>query len=347
MTNKANKRFWNNKKVLVTGHTGFKGSWLSLILNLLGAEVYGLSNKKNDNFYQIIKDKNIFNKEYFIDLCTEESTYITKELEKSEIEIAFHFAAQSLVSVAYKFPEETITTNVLGTYKVLDFFNSSISAKLLTISTTDKVYKNPLKNNKEEDTLGFNEYYSLSKYMKENLIKLFSENKLSSNKNINIIRSGNVLGAFDRGQDRILTDYFDSFKNKKELVLRNPTSVRPWIHVFDSLNGYLLSSEYCYENSLSEIFNLSSNEKQTTVSELLGEFDDNLNRKVKYVTSEKSDLIETDILKIDSTKAKNVLNWNSEIDIQNLAKLVSEIEKNEPKDIFDTAKRQIENYFNL
>ena len=347
MTNKADKNFWKNKKILVTGHTGFKGSWLSLILYLLGAEVYGLSNKKNNNFYQFIENKNIFKKEYFIDLNIEKSTYITKELEKSEIEIIFHFAAQSLVSVAYKFPEETMTTNVLGTYKILDFFNSSITAKLLTISTTDKVYRNPSENNKEKDMLGFNEFYSFSKYMKENLIELFSVNKLSSNKNINIIRSGNVLGAWDRGQDRILTDYFDSFKKKKELILRNPNSVRPWIHVFDSLNGYLLSSEYCYKNRKSEIFNLSSDTKQTTVSELLGKFDDELNRKVKSVTSEKSDLIETDILKIDSTKAKNILNWSSEIDIKNLAKLVAEIEKNEPNDIFDTAKRQIANYFNL
>jgi CDP-glucose 4,6-dehydratase len=347
MTNKANKKFWKNKKVLVTGHTGFKGSWLSLILNLLGAEVYGLANKKNDNFYQFIEDKNIFKKEYFIDLNIEESSFITKELEESEIEIIFHFAAQSLVSVAYKFPEETMTTNILGTYKILEFFNSSISAKLLTISTTDKVYKNPSKNNKEEDMLGFNEFYSFSKYMKENLIKLFSINKLSSNKNINIIRSGNVLGAWDRGQDRILTDYFDSFKNKKELILRNPNSVRPWIHVFDSLNGYLLSSEHCYANRTSEIFNLSSDTKQTSVSELLGEFDDELNKKVKSATSRESELVETDILKIDSTKAKNVLNWEAEIDIKNLAKLVSEAEKNDPMDIFDTAKRQITNYFNL
>jgi len=347
MANKANKNFWKNKKVLVTGHTGFKGSWLSLILYLLGAEVYGLSNKKNDNFYQFIEDKNIFKKEYFIDLNVEKSTYIKKELEKSEIEIIFHFAAQSLVSVAYKFPEETMTTNVLGTYKILDFFNSSITAKLLTISTTDKVYRNPSENNKEEDMLGFNEFYSFSKYTKEKLIELFSINKLSSNKNINIIRSGNVLGAWDRGQDRVLTDYFDSFKKKKELILRNPNSVRPWIHVFDSLNGYLLSSEYCYENRKSEIFNLSSDTKQTTVSELLGEFDDELNRKVKSVTSEKSDLIETNVLKIDSTKAKNILNWSSEIDIKNLAKLVAEIEKNEPNDVFDTAKRQIAIYFKL
>ena len=347
MTNKADKNFWENKKILVTGHTGFKGSWLSLILYLLGAEVYGLSNKKNDNFYQFIEDKNIFKKEHFIDLNIEKSTHITKELEESEIEIIFHFAAQSLVTIAYKFPEETMTTNVLGTYKILDFFNSSITAKLLTISTTDKVYRNPSENNKEEDLLGFNEFYSFSKYMKENLIKLFSENKLSSNKNINIIRSGNVLGAWDRGQDRILTDYFDSFKKKKELILRNPNSVRPWIHIFDSLNGYLLSSEYCYENRTSEIFNLSSDTKQTTVSELLSEFDHELNRKAGSVTSDNSDLIETNILKIDSTKAKNTLNWSSEIDTKNLAKLVSEIENNEPNDVFKTAKRQIVSYFNL
>ena len=347
MTNKANKNFWKDKKILITGHTGFKGSWLSLILNLLGAEVYGLSNKKNENFYQFIEDRNIFKKEYFIDLNIEESSHITKELEKSEIEIIFHFAAQSLVSVAYKFPEETIKTNIMGTYKILDFFNSSITTKLLTISTTDKVYKNPSKNNKEEDMLGFNEFYSFSKFMKENLIKLFSENKLSSNKEINIIRSGNVLGAWDRGEDRILTDYFDSFKNEKEIILRNPNSVRPWIHVFDSLNGYLLSSEYCYENRTSEIFNLSSDAKQTTVSELLNEFDNQLNKKVMSITTETSDLIETDILKIDSTKAKDVLNWEAEIDINNLAKLVSEVEKNNPRDIFDTAERQITNYFNL
>jgi CDP-glucose 4,6-dehydratase len=347
MTIKANKKFWENKKVLITGHTGFKGSWLSLILYFLGAEVYGLSNKKNVNFYQFIEDKNIFKKEFFIDLSTEESTKIKKELEKSQIEIIFHFAAQSLVSVAYNFPEETMKTNILGTYKILDFFNSSISAKLLTISTTDKVYKNPSKNNKEEDMLGFNEFYSFSKYMKENLIQLFKLSKLSSNKNINIIRSGNVLGAWDRGQDRILTDYFESFKNKKELILRNSNSVRPWIHVFDSLNGYLLSSEYCFENKVSEIFNLSSDKKQTTVSELLSKFDDELCKKTKTATSKESELTETDILKIDSTKAKKVLNWNAEININNLAKLVSEIEKNDSSNVFDIAKRQIENYFNL
>jgi CDP-glucose 4,6-dehydratase len=136
------KNFWKNKRILITGHTGFKGSWLALLLNQLGANVYGLSDEKKEGIYEIVEKSQFLIKEYFENINNIDNENAEKILGEIEPDIVFHFAAQSLVYKGYLYPKDTINTNILGTYNILDYVDKLTSAKTITVATTDKgLYK--------------------------------------------------------------------------------------------------------------------------------------------------------------------------------------------------------------
>ncbi len=249
--------FWKNKKVLITGHTGFKGSWLSLVLKNFGAKVYGVSHKKGPGVYNIIKLSEIFEEE-LISNITDNFEEVNTFVNKIKPEIIFHFAAQSLVPYAYLKPKETIETNILGTYNILNISNSCKSVKTLIIATTDKVYLNSDEWNTEESFLGGKEFYSVSKVAAEEIISSFKSLYKRNDLNISIIRSGNVIGGGDRGENRLTTDVLNSIINEKPITIRNPNSIRPWQYILDSLDGYIKAAEYSTLKNKSEIFNLNS-----------------------------------------------------------------------------------------
>lgn len=325
MDNLINKNFWEGKKILITGHTGFKGSWLSLILSNLNAEIYGLSLNQKSQIYKTIKKRNLFRKEIFCDINQINKSF-KKELLSTNFDIIFHFAAQSLVGTAYLKPLETINTNVLGTFKVLELFNEIENSKVLSIATSDKVYKKPNILNKETSELGWSEYYSASKYFSENLVKLFQFNNLKNGKYINVIRSGNVIGGGDKSENRLIPDVLKALNSNSHLNLRNPNAIRPWQHVLDSLYGYLLAVQYTFKAKENTIYNLNSKLNNShnvgqIVDEMLKIWNKNL--KVNLVNS----YSEVDSLIIDSSKALKELGWEAKLDIKKSLELIYKWEK--------------------
>lgn len=322
-----NSNFWLNKKVLITGHTGFKGSWMSSFLKQLGADIFGLSNYKiiSDNYASM--DKNIFSKEYELDIFSD-TNRINSLIKNNDFEVVFHFAAQGIVSVAKIDPLETINSNIVGTYNILNSFNQISHPATLVISTTDKVYLNTSKNNIESDKLGGKEFYSASKAATEHIISAFINSKKKKNLNICVVRSGNVLGGGDGGKDRIQTDVINSLKSGNKIVLRNPNSVRPWQFILDSISGYVLSAQYCNENSTDEIFNLNSKLNNTyTVENLVKAFIESWSSNEVEIVHKESEMYESNILTIDSSKAHRLLKWEATEDIYSIANKTIEWEK--------------------
>ena len=337
-----NSNFWSDKKVLITGHTGFKGSWLAYMLSHLGTKLIGLSDYEYPGIYTETNAKVLFEKEYFIDIRNI-SDEILKEIDRENFDIIFHFAAQSLVHEASENPIKTLETNIMGTYNILELFNNANSIKTISISTTDKVYKNPSSKNSENFEIGGHEFYSSSKVGKENVINAYLNTRLHSGKNISTIRSGNVIGGGDRGKNRLVPDIINSLKSKSNIYLRNPNSIRPWQHVLDSLSGYLLAVEHSYNKNISEIFNLNSElNNKYTVENITQNIVKAWNSQIK-IENLNSDFFEVDTLKINSEKAKKILSWKSKYHVDDIVKLIVEWEKASDKTAI--TKKQVDSFF--
>jgi CDP-glucose 4,6-dehydratase len=241
----------------------------------------------------------------------------------------FHFAAQGIVSKAAENPRETITTNVLGTYNLLDACNRNENIKLFVVATTDKVYEDHSNNNIESSKLGGREFYSASKASSEHIIQAFVNTEKRGDLFIGTVRAGNVLGGGDYGKDRILTDVLNSLSKKTNITLRNPNAIRPWQYILDSIYGYLLVGEHCQIDSQNSIFNLNSelNNKYTVlnfVETLLEQWTSDYKCSIKYEEGDK--FYESKILTINSSKAQNILDWCPSFDMESLCKYIAEYE---------------------
>jgi CDP-glucose 4,6-dehydratase len=240
--------FWKKKKVLITGHTGFKGRWLSLVLESLGANVYGISlaSINTKTYYSLIK------RNYYLDI--NDFNKLNKTIKKIKPQIIFHLAAQSLVLSGYKKIVDTYKTNFMGTINIIESTKISRSTKALLITTTDKVYKNKGKNIffHENSELGGKDPYSASKAACEIAIQSYIKSNLTNHVNLASMRAGNVIGGGDLASDRLMSDLIKYFQNnrnkKKKLIIRNPNSIRPWQYVLDVINGYILLAEKLYNN---------------------------------------------------------------------------------------------------
>jgi len=308
-------KFWKNKKVLITGHTGFKGSWLSLFLYILGAEIYGLSKDKKDGIYKLAKIKSIFKKEYFYDLGNIELNKLEKILIDINPNIIFHLAAQAIVSKGHSNPIETLNSNIIATLNLLQSLSNTSVCENIVVATTDKVYLNNHKYNKETDALGGSDFYSFSKVGVEKVIDIFTSRK-ESKLCVSIVRSGNVIGGGDRGEDRLMTDLITSFIEKKVFHVRNKKSIRPWQYVLDSVYGYLLVGEHNLKIKKGEIFNLNSKlNNNYTVDYLIKEFEKQTQTKLKSKYSNKK-FPEKSVLRLNSDKARKKLNWNTQTSLE-------------------------------
>ena len=260
--------FWKNKKVLVTGHTGFKGGWLSLWLYILGAKIagYALNPKTKKNFFNILNLKKIFTTDVRKNI--QSISEIKKLIKKFKPEIIFHLAAQPQVLESYLNPLDTIKTNVIGTANILEISKKFNFIKAIVIITTDKVYRNFNKNVRfvEEFPLGGDDIYSSSKASADLISQSYIKSFFKKNHcNIGIARAGNCIGGGDWTKFRILTDSSNSFLSNKKLYLRNPKSIRPWQHVFEPLDGYMLLAEKLYKKKgklFTEPWNFGPKEKK-------------------------------------------------------------------------------------
>ena len=239
------KKIFKNKKVIVTGHTGFKGSWLTLCLKYLGAEVLGISKNiptKPSNFisskvYKGIKSKKINIKDF---------KKVKKIINQFKPDFIFHLAAQSLVNTSYKDPRDTWQTNLIGTINVLESIRYLNKRVIAVIITSDKAYKNVEKKEgyKETDLLGGEDPYSASKSSAEIAIQSYYKSYLKRKKNIflGVARAGNVIGGGDWSKDRLIPDCVRAWSKGKTVFIRNPKSTRPWQHVLEAVWGYIFFS---------------------------------------------------------------------------------------------------------
>ena len=344
-----NLNFWKNKNILITGHTGFKGAWLSILLNYLGANVYGVSDVKKEGIYKVVEKSNILKKEFFIDINSLDESSANKLFKETEPDIVFHIAAQSLVYECYIDPLNTLSTNIIGTFNVMKYTDELSNALILTIATTDKVYLNPSIQNVESDPLGGKDFYSASKASSEFAIQAFLNNKSRDNLNITVIRSGNVIGGGDRAKFRLLTDLVNSINTNTNFELRKPDSIRPWQFILDSLWGYLMATEENYNKKISNIYNLNSkiNNKYTAKS-LIETY-------LKFWGGDQPEVVVTDekfkevnVLTIDSTKAKNELGWEPIYEFEESIREIVEWEKDFlTNKTLDICTKQIKKYVDL
>jgi CDP-glucose 4,6-dehydratase len=345
---KVDRSFWNHKKVLITGHSGFKGMWLSIILKELGANIYGISKEHlNSDLYKFSNSEKIFNEENFIDIGSVESDDLKDLLHNKKFDIVFHLAAQSLVTEAYKDPLNTLKVNIFGTFQILRACIDFNLTDSVIVSTTDKVYKDTSSHNSELSALGGNEFYSASKVSQEMLIEAFKNYK--NEIKISTVRSGNVLGPGDGANGRIVTDIIDALKAGNDIKLRQPYSIRPWQYILDSLYGYLLVAQNNKQNSKSSIYNLNSAiNSEFTVKEITEKFISVWGSSIKAIELDNKKFYETEKLRLDSSKAVNELGWNSSVHIDSIIEDIYKWEiagTNELKE--KLVINQVKEYFSL
>ena len=229
------KNFYKNKTILVTGHTGFKGAWLSLVLHYFGADVHGISLRPYDrrgNLYKILGLKKIVKSNY---LDIRNMKKLDKKLQQIKPEMIFHLAAQPFVIESYRNPIQTIESNINGICNLLESSKKNEKLKAILNITTDKCYENLEKGQpfKEIDKLGGLDIYSASKACSEILTKAYYKSFFEKKINISTARAGNIIGGGDFGDDRIIPDLIDAVINNRYLEVRSPKSIRPWQHILD------------------------------------------------------------------------------------------------------------------
>lgn len=334
-----------DKKILITGNTGFKGSWLSIWLYELGAKVYGYAlpcknhfdnfnicnlESKIDQTYGDIRDAK------FIDICG-----------KIKPDMVFHLAAQPLVIESYKDPYETISTNVVGTLNFLECVKNVSSIKSAINITTDKVYENKewVWGYRENDLLGGKDPYSISKVCSE----LISKSYMSSFnlKNLATVRAGNVIGGGDWSENRILPDIMKSYKDNKTAIIRNPHASRPWQFVLECLSGYLNIASNLYNDSkFGGHWNVGPKDQKNyfvidVVNEIL-KFIPNLKFELQNLDQNK----ECHSLRLDISKAINELGWKPKLSFETTIDyaLSGYLDEFNDKDILEARINQIKRY---
>jgi len=313
------KQTYKGKKVFLTGHTGFKGSWLLLWLHSLGAEIkgYALEPETEKDLYRLINGDSLCIS-VIADIRDREK--LKQEIISFQPDYVFHLAAQPLVRLSYQIPVETFDTNVMGTANLLDtlrFLDKTCNTVLIT---TDKVYENVERDYhyKETDRLGGHDPYSASKAAAEIVISSY-RNSFFNNKDfyyhkkaIAVARAGNVIGGGDRARDRIIPDIITALENKEEVVIRNPNAVRPWQHVLEPLFGYLLLGMKLNEDHqvFSDVWNFGPEYTDILKVSALVSIALQCWGMGKYQTPELADQPhEAGLLHLDITKAKDILSW--------------------------------------
>ncbi len=320
------KNFYKNRRVLVTGATGFKGAWLCLWLNILGAKVYGIGYNPNNNkklFNQLNLKKNI--KVINIDIRKYEK--ISNYIRKTKPEIFFHLAAQPIISKGYEKPIYTYEVNSLGTLNVIESIRKSKFVKSAIFITSDKCYEsnNSTVGFKENDKLGGIDPYSGSKACAEIIVNtyFYSFFKKDNHCGIATARAGNVIGGGDWSKDRLIPDAIKSLNNKKTIVIRNPNFNRPWQHVLEPLNGYLELAQRLYKDpkKYSGPWNFGTEKNTiTSVEQIIKKIIKNWgNGRFKKIKNKK--FYEQVNLQLNISKSKKLLNWRPKLRIDDCIKL--------------------------
>lgn len=320
------KPVFENKRVFLTGHTGFKGAWMLQILQQLGADVkgYALAPETSRDLYNEINGDELCYSSVIADL--RDLKTLQGELVRFEPDFVFHLGAQALVRKSYHEPVETFMINAQGTVHVLEAVRALAKPCIALMITTDKVYENPERGNafSEDDKLGGYDPYSASKAAAEIVIdsyrrSFFHPEKYSQHrKAIASVRAGNVIGGGDWSEDRIVPDIVRAIERRENVVLRNPESVRPWQHVLEPVAAYLHLAAKMTEApaKLSTAFNFGPEpEDMLTVKALTEIFLERFGAQTQYQQNENPEAVhEARLLTLDSSKAKQQLDWRPLLD---------------------------------
>jgi len=325
------KDSYRGKKVLVTGNTGFKGSWLSVWLHQLGAEVFGLSNAvpTNPAMFEVLNLSEIVTHHVadVRDLAT-----VKQIIQRIKPDYLFHLAAQPIVATSYTDPVGTISTNALGTVHVLEAVRDLTHKCQVVLITSDKCYENVewLYGYRETDRLGGKDIYSASKAAAEILIYSYYHSFLKHNSNIRLasVRAGNVIGGGDWAEKRLVPDCVRAWAEGKPVVIRNPASTRPWQHVLEPLSGYLIAGHRLAENETlnGEPFNFGPPSDQVfSVEQILSAIGKHWqfssgHEKVKV---EGAPFHEAGLLKLSCEKANTLLAWWPVLDFEQTAQFTA------------------------
>jgi CDP-glucose 4,6-dehydratase len=349
--------FFHKKKVFITGHTGFKGSWLMATLHKFGADVkgYALDPEMAGGLFDYLQPLSIA-KSVIDDIRHRE--ILEKELLNYQPDIVYHLAAQPLVRRSYKIPAETFDINVTGTANLLEAVGKLENKCSVIVITTDKVYQNKELDilYKEDDILGGHDPYSASKACAEFVVDSFRKSFFNLSqypahlKALSTVRAGNVIGGGDWSTDRLMPDIINYLVSGNPILLRNPVAVRPWQHVLEAIAGYLLLAIklHSYPDRFSQPFNFGPQPADhlsvKQVAEIAisiwgsGSWKDVSNNKQPH---------EAGLLKLDSSKAKEALNWRPKLNAEEAIRWTVEWYKQNEDKKAEFTFRQIEEYFEL
>lgn len=347
--------FWKGRRVLLTGHTGFKGTWMSLMLEYLGADICGYSLPvESDSFYECVRPN--------VEKCVEgdiaDLCLVKNTVSDYQPEIIFHFASHSSLQGSMEIPEYILKTNLMGALNILEATRSSASVRAVIVVTSDKCYFNCNKSEvyKEDSILWATDPYSASKVCQEIISACYRDTFFQDRKDaiaIATARASNVIGPGDYNYTRLFPYIFDCFANKKIPEIRNPYAVRPWQYVLDVLYGYLLLAEKLFLNAdktaeYNGAYNFGPTEDgfvdvehvTKIVSSCFG------NAPYKIISGRNQIPQETKILMLDSAKAQRILNWHPKYSIKKMLEVTADFIKEEKKgyDRYDLARKMVTDY---
>ena len=311
--------FWKDKRVFITGHTGFKGGWLSLWLKSLGAKVTGFSLDipTEPSFYKVTRVYEGLNS---LRGEIRDFSFLKNTILEHRPEILIHMAALPLVRYSYEHPLDTLSTNILGSIHILEAVRQSEGVRVVINVTSDKCYENQewVWGYREIDPMGGNDPYSSSKGCSELITTAYRKSFFQSEVNgkskvaLGSARAGNVIGGGDWSQDRLIPDMVRSFINKQPVVIRNPKAVRPWQHVLDPLNGYMTLAEKLWEHGgkFADSWNFGPHENDScSVENIAAQATEQWGEGATWEMDTASSHHEASQLRLDCAKAKNNLGW--------------------------------------
>jgi len=316
----VNPSFWNGKRVFLTGHTGFKGGWLSLWLTSMGAKVtgYALTPNTTPNFFEVAQVQGDLEQSHIADI--RDLDELQKAMADAKPEIVIHMAAQPLVRYSYANPVETYATNVMGTVHVLESMRSIDCVRAAVIVTTDKCYENKEWEwgYRENEPMGGHDPYSSSKGCAELVTSAYRQSYFSPEKYahhcvaIASARAGNVIGGGDWSEDRLIPDAIKAFEAKESLMIRNPLATRPWQHVLEPLSGYLVLAQALYQRGaeFDGSWNFGpSDDDARSVQEVINLLIKNWGSVASWTQDKSEQPHEAHSLKLDCSKARQYLGW--------------------------------------
>ena len=327
--------FWKDKKVFLTGHTGFNGGWISLWLTSMGAKVtgYALAPNTTPNLFDVLAIDSLIEKSHIADI--RDLATLQQAMSEAKPDVVIHMAAQPLVRYSYANPVETYAINVMGTVHVLESTRAIDLVRATVVVTTDKCYENHerAEGYRENEPMGGYDPYSNSKGCAELVTSAYRQSYFSNSNSTNQVasaRAGNVIGGGDWSEDRLIPDAIKAFEANKPLMIRNPMATRPWQHVLEPLSGYLILAQALYEqgSALASGWNFGpGDEDNRSVQEVVDLLISGWDETARWEKEGSEQPHEANLLKLDCSKARTQLGWIPKWNLETATKKIIEWQK--------------------